>query len=70
MAAQGSTLDMSHFFGTEEQKQNFCHELLRLLKRYGCVKITNHSIPDEDIHNLFDIVGDTAFALHCHQTDD
>jgi len=70
MAAQGSTLDMSLFFGTMEQKQKFCHELLRLLKRYGCVKITNHSIPDEDVHKLFDMVGDTACLSLCHQTHD
>lgn len=62
MASQGSTLDMSLFFGTSEQKQHFCHELLRLLKRYGCVKITNHSIPDEDVHKLFEMVCDTNFT--------
>jgi hypothetical protein len=60
MASQGSTLDMSLFFGTAEQKHHFCHELLRLLKCYGCVKITNHSIPDEDVHKLFGMVGNTS----------
>lgn len=60
MASHGSTLDMSLFFGTSEQKQHFCHELLRLLKRYGCVKITNHSIPDEDVHKLFKMVCNTS----------
>ena len=56
MAAQGSTLDMSLFFGTEDEKQRFCYELLNLLKLRGCVKITNHSIPDEEVHKLFDMV--------------
>lgn len=51
---------MSLFFGTEEQKQHFCTELLRLLKMRGCVKITNHSIPDEEVHKLFDMVRLTA----------
>lgn len=60
MASQGSTLDMSLFFGTAEQKHDFCHELLRLLKRYGCVKIANHSIPDEDVHKLFEMVCTTG----------
>ena len=62
MASQGSTLDMSLFFGTAEQKQHFCQELLRILRRYGCVKITNHSIPDDDVHKLFEMVCDTSLT--------
>lgn len=68
MASQGSTLDMSLFFGTAEQKQHFCHELLRLLKRYGCVKIQNHSIPDGDVHKLFEMVCDTSFTYNVLDT--
>lgn len=56
MADKGVTLDMSLFFGTPEEKQYFCTELLRLLRLRGGVKITNHSIPDEYIHKLFDTV--------------
>jgi hypothetical protein len=56
MADKGATLDMSLFFGTPEEKKFFCTELLRLLKARGGVKIQNHSIPDEDIHELFDMV--------------
>lgn len=55
---------MSLFFGTEEQKQHFCTELLRLLKMRGCVKITNHSIPDEEVHKLFDMVSLDTSKLH------
>ncbi|EXF81656.1 hypothetical protein CFIO01_03860 [Colletotrichum fioriniae PJ7] len=55
MDDKGATLDMSLFFGTEEQKRQFCNELLRLLKSRGGVKIQNHSIPAEDIHQLFDM---------------
>ncbi|KAK2729461.1 thymine dioxygenase [Colletotrichum kahawae] len=55
MADKGATLDMSLFFGTPEEKKYFCTELLRLLKLRGGVKIQNHSIPDEDIHKLFDM---------------
>lgn len=53
MAAYGDTLDMSLFFGTEDEKKLFCDSLLRLLKERGCVKVQNHSIPDEDVHELF-----------------
>ncbi len=56
MADKGATLDMSLFFGTPEEKSFFCTELLRLLKSRGGVKIQNHSIPEEDIRNLFDMV--------------
>lgn len=56
MADKGATLDMSLFFGTADQKLFFCNELLRLLKLRGGVKIQNHSIPDEDISQLFDMV--------------
>lgn len=56
MASQSTVLDMSLFFGNEEQKDRFCHELLDTLKRRGCVKITNHSIPAEDVYKLFDMV--------------
>lgn len=56
MTDKGATLDMSLFFGTPEEKKHFCTELLRLLKLRGGVKIQNHSIPDEDIHKLFDMV--------------
>lgn len=56
MSDKGATLDMSLFFGTPEEKKYFCTELLRLLKLRGGVKIQNHSIPDEDIHTLFDMV--------------
>lgn len=56
MDDKGATLDMSLFFGTEEQKRQFCNELLRLLKSRGGVKIQNHNIPAEDIHKLFDMV--------------
>ncbi|KAK1543524.1 hypothetical protein CPAR01_04157 [Colletotrichum paranaense] len=55
MDDKGATLDMSLFFGTEEQKRQFCNELLRLLKSRGGVKIQNHSVPTEDIHKLFDM---------------
>ena len=47
------TLDMSLYFGTADQKQDFCGSLLRLLKARGCVKIQNHGIPNEKIHQLF-----------------
>ncbi|CAF3496359.1 unnamed protein product [Fusarium graminearum] len=47
------TLDMSLFFGTPDQKKDFCDSLLRLLKKRGGVKLVNHSIPSEDIHELF-----------------
>ena len=57
MAAAGATLDMSLFFGTPDQKTQFCHELLNLLKKRGCVKLQNHGIPSEDIHGLFEWVG-------------
>lgn len=72
MAPQGSTLDMSLYFGTAEQKKHFCNELLRLLKQRGCVKITNHSIPDADVHQLFDMVcfvvqRSKAPSLHGHR---
>ena len=50
------TLDMSLYFGTADQKQDFCESLVRLLKARGCVKIQNHDIPDEKIHQLFDMV--------------
>ena len=53
MASYGDTLDMSLFFGTEDEKKLFCDSLLRLLKERGCVKIQNHSIPDEEVHELF-----------------
>lgn len=53
MAAYGDSLDMSLFFGTEDEKKMFCDSLLRLLKERGCVKVRNHSIPDEDVHELF-----------------
>lgn len=56
MSKKGVTLDMSLFFGTEEQKRHFCDELLRVLKLRGGVKIVNHGIPDEDVHQLFDMV--------------
>ena len=56
MIDKGATLDMSLFFGTSEEKAYFCTELLRLLKLRGGVKIQNHSIPDDDIHKLFDMV--------------
>lgn len=56
MPDKGATLDMSLFFGTADEKQFFCTELLRLLKSRGGVKIQNHSIPDEEIHKLFDMV--------------
>jgi hypothetical protein len=56
MTSQGTALDMSLFFGTEEQKHQFCRELLYILKQRGCVKITNHSIPNEDVYKLFDMV--------------
>ena len=46
------TLDMSLFFGTPDQKKDFCDSLLRLLKKRGGVKLVNHSIPSEDIHEL------------------
>jgi isopenicillin N synthase-like dioxygenase len=58
MASKGATLDMSLFFGTPEEKQQFCDELLRLLKLRGGVKLQNHGIPAEDIHRLFDMVSD------------
>lgn len=53
MVTYGDTLDMSLYFGTPEQKKTFCDDLLRLLKERGCVKLQNHSIPDEDVHELF-----------------
>ncbi|KAF9692628.1 hypothetical protein EKO04_009801 [Ascochyta lentis] len=55
MADKGATLDMSLFFGTSEEKEYFCTELLRLLKSRGGVKIQNHGIPDQDIHTLFEM---------------
>lgn len=56
MAPKGDTLDMSLFFGTEEQKKHFCNELLRLLKLRGGVKLQNHGIPEKDILELFEMV--------------
>lgn len=56
MADKGATLDMSSFFGTAEEKKCFCAELLRLLKLRGGVKLQNHSIPDEDVRKLFEMV--------------
>lgn len=56
MAFYGDTVDMSLFFGTPEQKKAFCDDLLRLLKERGCVKLKNHSIPAQDIHELFNQV--------------
>lgn len=56
MADKGASLDMSLFFGTPDEKHFFCTELLRLLKSRGGVKIQNHSIPDEDIFKLFEMV--------------
>lgn len=53
MAQKSDALDMSLFFGTVQQKQTFCEALLDLLKRRGCVKIRNHGIPDETIHEMF-----------------
>lgn len=62
MASKGAVLDMSLFFGTPEQKKQFCDELLRLLKLRGGVKLQNHGIPAEDIHQLFDMV--SVFRAH------
>jgi hypothetical protein len=56
MADKGATLDMSLFFGTPDEKKHFCTELLRLLKLRGGVKLQNHSIPDEDVQKLFEMV--------------
>lgn len=56
MASGGDTLDMTPFFGTEEEKREFCSSLLRLLKKRGFVKLQNHGIPAEDIRQLFDMV--------------
>ena len=70
MPDKGATLDMSLFFGTADEKQFFCTELLRLLKSRGGVKIQNHSIPDEDIHKLFDMVclSSRNLKIQCLQT--
>ena len=50
------TLDMSLFFGTPEEQQEFGSALLQHLKRRGVAKINNHGIPDEQISRLFDMV--------------
>ncbi|CAM1508219.1 Fc.00g050670.m01.CDS01 [Cosmosporella sp. VM-42] len=47
------SLDMSLFFGTPEQKKQFCDSLLNILKKRGVAKIKNHGIPEEMIHELF-----------------
>ncbi|KAK7227063.1 hypothetical protein V2G26_015066 [Clonostachys chloroleuca] len=53
MAGKGTTLDMSLFYGTTEQKQAFCRDLLHVLRTRGGVKLQNHPIPDKDIYELF-----------------
>jgi hypothetical protein len=63
MPEKGITLDMSLFFGTEEQKKQFCDDLLRVLKLRGGVKLINHGIPDEDIKGLFDMVRDFGLSF-------
>ena len=56
MAEKGATIDMSLYFGTPQQKQEFCTSLLDVLKKRGCVKVQNHGIPDEMVHELFEQV--------------
>lgn len=54
---KSATLDMSLFFGTTEQKNQFCTTLVETLKSRGVAKIKNHGISDETIHTLFEMVG-------------
>jgi hypothetical protein len=65
MSDKGATLDMSLFFGTPEEKKYFCTELLRLLKLRGGVKLQNHSIPDEDVQKLFEMVRPISNRTRC-----
>ncbi|VUC25697.1 unnamed protein product [Clonostachys rosea] len=47
-------LDMSRLSKTGDEKNEFCLELLDLLKKRGFAKVRNHGIADEDIYALFD----------------
>lgn len=59
-----TTLDMSLFFGTSEQQNEFSLALLQTLKSRGVAKIKNHSIPEAEITRLFEMVSLTlAFAM-------
>lgn len=60
MAEKGTTLDMSHFYGTPEQKKQFCDDLLHVLKTRGGVKLQNHPIPNKDVYDLFSWVSRTS----------
>ena len=53
---EATSLDMSLFFGTPEQKKEFSSQLLQNLKTRGVVKIKNHSIPESQIARLFELV--------------
>lgn len=67
MGSPADTLDMSSFFGTPEQKKEFCISLLESLKKRGCVKIQNHGIADEMIHELFAMVN-ASFSVKVQST--
>ncbi|KAF2014012.1 Clavaminate synthase-like protein [Aaosphaeria arxii CBS 175.79] len=49
------SLDMSLYWGTPEEKAQFCASLLETLKTKGVAKVKNHGIPDEQIRELFDV---------------
>ncbi|KAH8651371.1 hypothetical protein BX600DRAFT_502104 [Xylariales sp. PMI_506] len=52
--ASFDAVDMSLFFGTPEQQQEFCTALLSSLKTRGVAKIKNHGISEKTIQELFD----------------
>ncbi|KAE8370848.1 hypothetical protein BDV27DRAFT_165000 [Aspergillus caelatus] len=47
-------LDLSMLKGTPEQREQISAELLHGLKTRGGVKLKNHGLPDELVHELFD----------------
>lgn len=70
MHGAGATLDMSLFFGTEDQKTQFCNEFLHMLKTHGCVKLHNHSISDDDVQQLFEEVCTAGLTSLRHKLKD
>ena len=64
------SLDMSLSFGDEQQQQQFGSTLLQALKSRGVAKIKNHGIPDDQISELFNVVGcPIRLPLRLPQTD-
>lgn len=51
-----TTLNMSLFYGKPEQQKEFSSALLKTLKTRGVAKIKNHSIPESQITEMFQMV--------------